>query len=64
MISHNDLAHLTYLIGFGLMISGLQIQDFDHAFTPEDMMIAPDALNKAEVLQHLPQIIKTDVGVR
>lgn len=64
MISHDDLAHLAYLIGFGLIIPGLQIQDFDYAFTLEYVMIAPDMLDKTEVLQHLPQIIKTNIGIR
>ena len=63
LVLQDHLANLFDLIGLCVTPLGLQVQDFFNAVFREDVMVAPDAFLKAQMVQQLTQSCKRDVGI-
>jgi len=62
-VCNNDPANLLDLIRLGLAATGLKVQDLRHAIPREDMVIAANTLDEAQMNQQRAEIIETDIRV-
>ena len=63
-IPHDHISYLPHLIGLGFSIrKRLKVQDFDHPFHAENVMIASNALAESEPQQELSKWLECNVVV-
>jgi hypothetical protein len=58
------MADLLHLIRFRLVTPGLQVQNLVHSIAGEDVVTPSNPLAEPKALQHTPQIIEENIGVR
>lgn len=56
-------ADLLDLIHLGLTAAGLEVQDLRHAIAGEDVVVAPDTLDKAKMEQQGAKVIEAEVRI-